>query len=195
MQADQVVEEGAGAGTAPAVTVPSRWRVLLNSAWHWDLWAALSVAAAVGATLTATAVTPRWWWALPLLVLSLWHTVLAASEANGLSTRLDDPRYGALIRITDPTEARFRAPYEITLWVSWAAVAGCGLATALFAVTDHKTVDVVVSTVAVFLVSWTAFCLVSLVRLFALHEDLAARADADSDLVDRYIAEHGQAAH
>lgn len=113
-------------------------------------------------------------------------------EASGLSARLDDTRYGALIRITDPTEIKFRAPYEITLWVSLASVACCVLAAALFSITDNKTLDIIVSAGTALLVTWSALCLVSLARLFALHESLAADADSMPEVVDQYIAEHGR---
>ena len=124
-------------------------------------------------SLRVASVTPLWWWVIPLLVVSLGHTALAASEASGLSARLNGTRYGALIRVTDPTEIKFRAPYEITLWVSLASVACCVLAAALFSITDNKTLDIIVSAGTTLLVTWSALCLVSLARLFALHERLA----------------------
>ena len=175
-----------------AVPIPKRWSVLLSSAWHWDLQAALVVGAATAAALGSTSIAPLWWSVIPLLVLSLWHAVLAASEASGLSARLDGTRYGALIRITDPTEIKFRAPYVITLWVSWGAVACCGLAAALFAITDNKTLDIIVSAATSLLVTWSALCLVSLARLFTLHESLAAEVDSMPEVVDHYIAEQGR---
>lgn len=172
-----------------AVPILKIWSVLLDSAWHWDLQVALVVGSAVAVALGATSIAPVWWWPVPLLVVSLWHAAVATSEASGLSARLDGTRYGALIRVTDPTEIECRAPYVITLGVSWGAVVYCGLAAPLFAITDSNTLDIVVSAVTVLLVTWSALCLVSLARLFALHESLAAEVDSMPEVVDHYIAE------
>ena len=192
MDADRAEQHPSGDGADAVVLIPSRWSVLLSSAWYWDLQTALVVGAAVGACLSVVSVTPLWWWAILLLPVSLGLSALAAAEASGLSARLDDTRYGALIRITDPTEIKFRAPYEITLWVSVASVACCALAAVLFSITGSKTLDTIVSTGTVLLVTWSALCLVSLARLFALHERLAAEVDSIPEIVDPYIAEHGR---
>ena len=192
VDADRVEQHPSRPGADTVALAPSRWSVLASSAWHWDLQAALAVGVAVGVALDVTSITPQWWWALPLLLASLWHVVLAASETSGLSARLDDTRYGALIRVTDPTEIKFRAPYMITLWVSRGSLACCALAAALFAITDNKTLDIVVSAGTALLVTWAALCLVSLARLFALHESLAAKADSMPEVMDHYIAQHGR---
>ena len=195
MDADRAEQHPSGDGADAVVLIPSRWSVLLSSAWHWDLQIALVVGAAVGVSLSVVSVTPLWWWAILLLLVSLGLSALAASEASGLSARLNDTRYGALVRIMDPTEIKVRAPYEITLWASLASVACCALAAALFSITGSKTLDIIVSTGTVLLVTWSALCLVSLAKWSSLHESLAAEVDSMSEIVDRHIAEHGRSEH
>ena len=184
---------GNGADTATGIVVdpdPSRWSVLVNSAWHWDLRAALVVGGVVAVVVGVASVAPSWWWAAPVAVVSVWLSILAASEYGGLQIRLANSRYGALIRVTDPTEIKFRMPYAISVWVSLGAVACCVCAAVVFATTDNRPLDVVVSAGTSLLAAWAAFCVVSLVRLHALHEKLSAEADSMPEIVDRYIAEH-----
>lgn len=184
----QTEQRPPGPGADAHVLIPNRWSVLAKSAWHWDLQAALVVGVAVGVVISVASITPRWWWVLPLLVVSLWHSVLAASEASGLHARLNGTRYGEVIRVTDPTEIKFRAPYVITLWVSQGSVACCALAAGLFAIADSKPLDIIVSASTALLVTWAALCLISLVRLFALHENLATEIDSMAEVVDRHVA-------
>ena len=185
--------ERAAPGSAVAV-VPSssRWAVLAGSAWHWDLQIALVVSAAVSVGLCVISIAPHWSWPIPLLVVSLWHAAVAVSEESGLDARLNGTKYGALVRVVDPTEIKFRAPYVITLWVAWAAVLCCTVAAALFAATDNTTLDIIVSSGSALLVVWAALCLVSLVRLNALHDDLAAEVDSMPEDEYRYLVGQGR---
>ena len=182
--------DGADAGGP----VRARWSVLARSAWHWDLQVALVVSAATGVGFGVASIAPLWWWPIPLLFVSLWHAAVAVSEASGLDVRLNGTRYGALVRVTD-TEIGFRAPYVITLWVSWGAVAVCGLAAALLAITDNKPLDICVSAATALLVTWSVLCVISLARMSSRHENLAAEVDSMPEVVDHFIAEQGRSEH
>jgi len=150
------------------------WR----SIWHWDLWTATVVGAAVAVFWALTDREPGWAWFGTVVVGSVILAGVAWSQWNSLFRLLLRSAYGELVRIADPTMTKVGLPYLVTRRVAFAS-AICAAATAIaIEVLDNKWVEAPLVGLTGLLAAWSILGVVSLSEHSSRHNKMRAEMEA-----------------
>jgi hypothetical protein len=180
----------------------SHWRLILWSLGGWELPVSSVIASAfLVVWIVAGPFPPENLLFVPVVALAGTFVAISLTMWATLASQLRGTDYGKLVHIVDQSQDELRAPYEISVGLSFAALLVSGFASLLADVLDSRLQQAVMVMVVSFFVAWAFLAVVSTaVRNFRHHrrisqvESLREQMDADERRFRREQQREGEGA-